>query len=420
VPSAPPRLAAGVELLGPYRDSGLEHPLYLVRRGGTVLQVSQLLLVVAAATNGGRDFDEIATVASAQLRRRLSGDDVRYLIEAKLSPAGIVLPDGEAVAPTPSPASADERVLALRYRRPVVPSQLVDDAARFLSPLFRPVVVAGILAALMGFDGWLFGIHGVKAALQQVVREPGLLSFLLVLSFLSCAFHELGHAAGCRYSGARPGAVGAGLYLVWPVLYTNVTDAYRLGRTGRLRTDLGGVYFNAVFTTVLAGTYALTRYEPLLAAVVAEHFLILDQLMPWVRFDGYYVISDLTGVPDILDRVRPALRSLVPGRPPHPDVQAMRPAARRLLFGYLASLVVFVAVALVALIVEGPALITASWDSLPRHVEALKMAVGMWDLPVAILVVAQIALLAAPAVGLALTLAFLASRLANRRVHASA
>ena len=39
--------------------------------------------------------------------------------------------------------------------------------------------------------------------------------------------------------------MGTGLYLVWPAFYTDVTDSYRLGRAGRLRTDLGGLYFNA-------------------------------------------------------------------------------------------------------------------------------------------------------------------------------
>ena len=47
-------------------------------------------------------------------------------------------------------------------------------------------------------------------------------------------------------AGPRPGAMGAGLYIVWPAFYTDVTDTYRLGRGGRLRTDLGGLYFNAV------------------------------------------------------------------------------------------------------------------------------------------------------------------------------
>jgi putative peptide zinc metalloprotease protein len=365
---------------------------------------------VAAAADGRRSFDDIAEVASVQLDRQLSADDVRFLVENKLAPAGIVAADGEAVDPAPPPPAADDRLLALRFRQTVVAPEVVDEAARVLSVLFRPLVVLAVLGSVVAFDGWLFAVHGVTPALEQVIRQAGLLPFLLVVALLSGAFHEFGHAAGCRYSGARPGAVGAGIYLIWPVLCTNVTDAYRLGRVGRLRTDLGGIYFDAVFIVMLAGAYAATGYEPLLAAVVVEHFLVLDQLMPWLRFDGYYVISDLTGVPDILNRVRPALQSLIPWRSPHPEFLALRPRARRLLLGYLGSLIIFVVVALVSLLTRGPGLLVTGWDSLPSHVDALKTAVGMWDLPMGVLVLLQIGLLAAPAVGLILTLGFVASR----------
>jgi hypothetical protein len=37
-----------------------------------------------------------------------------------------------------------------------------------------------------------------------------------------------------------------------------VTDSYRLARRGRLRTDLGGVYFNVLFTLGTALVYAAT------------------------------------------------------------------------------------------------------------------------------------------------------------------
>lgn len=408
------RLARDVELLGPYRDSGLENPPYLIRRGAAVLQVSRLLHVVAEGVIDLRDYDEVAVATSARIGRRFSADDVRFLVEEKLIPAGIVAAAGTADRDPPPPA-AEDRLLGLRFRQTLLQPESVNEAARPLCWLFQPVVVTAILAIVIGFDAWLFGVHGVKAALDQVIRQPGLLTFLLVLGWLSTFFHELGHAAGCRYSGARPGAIGAGIYLIWPVLCTNVTDAYRLGRVGRLRTDLGGVYFNAVFIVVLAGVFAVTGYEPLVAAVLVQHFMILDQLMPWVRLDGHYLVSDLTGVPDILDRVRPALRSLIPGRPSAPELRALRPASRRLLFGYLGSLVIFVAAACVMTIVQGPTLLASTWDSLPSHVDALEHAVGMWDLPVAVLVIMQIGLLATPVIGFVLTLAFAASILLKRR-----
>ena len=64
--------------------------------------------------------------------------------------------------------------------------------------------------------------------------------------------------------------IGVGLYLVWPAFFTNVTDSYRLSRAGRLRTDLGGLYFNLVFMLALAGLYVATSNQ-LLLLVIAAH-----------------------------------------------------------------------------------------------------------------------------------------------------
>ena len=137
------------------------------------------------------------------------------------------------------------------------------------------------------------------------------------LTVASAAFHECGHATGCRYGGARPGRIGVGIYLVWPSFFTNVTDSYRLSRGGRLRTDLGGLYFNLVFMLALAGIYAVTSAQVLLLVIAITHLEMLEQLLPFVRFDGYFILSDLVGVPDLFARVAPILRARCQG-PPRP------------------------------------------------------------------------------------------------------
>ena len=115
--------------------------------------------------------------------------------------------------------------------------------------------------------------------------------------------------------------------MIWPAFFTNVTDSYRLSRAGRLRTDLGGLYFNAVFMLALAGIYAATSSEVLLLAIAFTHLEMLEQLMPFVRFDGYFILSDLVGVPDLFARIAPVLRSAVSTGPPGPARH--RPAAQR-------------------------------------------------------------------------------------------
>ena len=103
------------------------------------------------------------------------------------------------------------------------------------------------------------------SAFQALLASPAQLVVLYVLLTAGALFHELGHAAACRYGGATPGTVGFGVYLVFPAFYTDVTDSYRLGRAGRLRTDLGGLYFNVIGLLVLGAGYLLTGQGTLAA-----------------------------------------------------------------------------------------------------------------------------------------------------------
>ena len=82
-----------------------------------------------------------------------------------------------------------------------------------------------------------------------------------------------------------------------------MTDSYRFGRAARLRVDLGGVYFNGIFALAVLGLYAVTGFAPLVLVVVAQHGLVVNQFVPWIKLDGYYVVSDLIGVSDLYSRI---------------------------------------------------------------------------------------------------------------------
>ena len=101
--------------------------------------------------------------------------------------------------------------------------------------------------------------------------------------------------------------MGIGLYLFWPAFYTDVTDSYRLGRAGRMRTDLGGLYFNAIVALGIVGVWWATGYDALLLVVATQILQMVRQLTPLIRFDGYHVLADITGVPDLYQRIKPTL-----------------------------------------------------------------------------------------------------------------
>jgi putative peptide zinc metalloprotease protein len=320
-PAVPPRLADGVELLGEFKDAGYREPPPLIRRAdGQVIQMSRLLYLVASLIDGARAPAGIAEVASRRLGRTLTAQQVGYVIDTKLRPLGIIAREGPPVA---APAANP-----LRARGTLLPERAANIAGTFFRPLFRPPVIVTVAVSVAAVDYWLLSAHGLSAAFRQVLNNPADLLIVAGLSIISAMFHECGHAAGCRYGGARPGRIGVGIYLVWPTFFTNVTDSYRLSRAGRLRTDLGGVYFNLIFILALAGIYEGTSSEILLLVIAVTHLEMLEQLLPFTRFDGYFIFSDIGGVPGLFARVAPVVKSALPHSAADPRVTGLRPPSR--------------------------------------------------------------------------------------------
>jgi putative peptide zinc metalloprotease protein len=395
-----PRLAAGVELLGPYEGGDADDPRYLYRLAdGQAVEVPRLLHLVARRLDGD-DVGEIARQVSDEVGRRLSPDNVRFLVDQKLRPLGLVAGESENAA-RPSPAAG---LLALRFRAALVPVGVVRRATALLRPLFLPPVVLTVLAAFLAIDLWLFLGPGVTGGVRQVLHQPVLVPAVWGVVVLAGMFHELGHATACRYGGARPGRIGFGLYLVWPVFYSDVTDSYRLGRRGRLRTDLGGLYFNAVFVVAMAGIYAVAGWEVALVVIVIQHVTVLQQLLPFVRLDGYYVVSDLVDVPDLFAYVKPVVTSAVSRKTPHPAVADLGRRARRIVTLWVAVTVPALAASLVLLAVHLPQWSATAAPSVTRELRQLDGAIDEGGFVAVLGSILETAALVLPLVGLILTL----------------
>jgi putative peptide zinc metalloprotease protein len=408
-PGQVPRLAGGVELLGEYQGSGYSQPPSLARRAdGQVIQMSALLYRVACRIDGSRDPAAIAELVSKDLGRSLTADQVRYLITAKLLPLGIVAgQDAPAVPPRANP------LLALRARGTLLPERAANAAGTLLRPLFRWPVVAAVVAAVVAVDWWLFAVHGLGGGVRQVLHDPVDLLVVIGLTVVSAMFHECGHAAGCRYGGARPGVIGVGIYLVWPAFFTNVTDSYRLSRAGRLRTDLGGLYFNAVFMLALAGIYEATSAEILLLVIALTHLEMLEQLMPFVRFDGYFILSDLIGVPDLFARVAPIVKSVLPGGRRDPRVAGLRRRARIAVTAWVACVIPLLMFAIGYMVLRLPAVDRALWNAASVQAHVMTAAAAGHRYAMAVVDALDVALVALSLAGSLYVVIGLARRVAT-------
>ena len=415
-PADPPRLADGVELLGEYQDSGYSQPPSLVRRpDGQVIQMSPLLYQVTCSIDGFRDSVAIAQLVSGHLGRSLTAGQVRQLLAAKLVPLGIVATVGTPAAPPKA-----NPLLALRARGTLLPERAANVAGVLLRPLFRGPLVVAVVGSVLAVDYWLFVLHGLGGGVEQVLRDPMDLLVVLGLSVVSAAFHECGHATGCRYGGARPGVVGVGVYLIWPSFFTNVTDSYRLSRAGRLRTDLGGLYFNLIFMLALAGVYAATSAEVLLLVIAITHLEMAEQLLPFVRFDGYFILSDLAGVPDLFARVVPILRSVVARHPGDPRVTGLRRHARILVTGWVLCVIPLLTAGAGYLLLRFPEINRALWRSASRQAHLAAAAAISHRYPVAVVDALGFALLALSLAGSLYIVTGLARRLTTAGLRWSA
>ena len=394
-----PKLAEGIELIGEYEDSGYKEPPAIARRAdGQVLQLPALLYLVAANIDGKRTYDEIAERVTQASGRGVAGEDVKFLVDEKLRPLGVAAgPDGQ----TPELQKADP-LLSLKFRVAIVPEKVVRAITSVFYPFFFPPVILAAVLALIAFDVWMFFLHGIAQSARSIVYNPVLIFMVLGLVIVATCLHEIGHATAARYGGARPGVMGAGIYVVWPAFYTDVTDAYRLNRRGRLRTDLGGIYFNALFALGTAGVYLLTGYEPLLIVVLVQHFQIIQQLLPFLRLDGYYILSDLTGVPDLFQRIRPTLKSLIPGKKEE-RANELKPWVRATVTAWVFVLVPVIFFTFGSILINAPRIFATAYDSLVVHYAKARDDFGAGHTGAGALASLQMATLALPALGAAVS-----------------
>ncbi len=354
-PSGPLARAEGIELLGCVHGCGYRDGASLVRRpDGQIVQMGQIMYGLLECLDGERDTHQLAEALGQQIGRRVDDEHVARLAQ-KLAQQGL-LAGSEHRAP-----ARRNPLLALRWKVLVTNPKWTRRLTAPLSFLFNPLIMWPAVAAF-GVVFWFVLIHkGVASATAQAFHSPVLLLLVFGLAVVSAGFHELGHAAACRYGGATPGGMGMGLYLVWPAFYTDVTDTYRLPRSSRLRVDLAGLYFNVLTAVITMGVWLLVRVDALLLLVALQVLQMVKQLSPVIRADGYHILSDLTGVPDLFAHMVPTLRRLLPGHRSEPS--ALTGRARLIVTIWVLIVVPVLISMMIGAVLVLPRVATSAWNS---------------------------------------------------------
>lgn len=136
----------------------------------------------------------------------------------------------------------------------------------------------------------------------------------LAALFAIKALHELGHAYAATRFGCRVPTMGVAFMVLAPMLYTDVTDAWRLtSKRERLLIDAGGVLVELSVAGLATFAWALLP-EGVLKSIcffVATTSWIMSlaiNLSPLMRFDGYYILTDLLDIPNLQQRAFALMR----------------------------------------------------------------------------------------------------------------
>jgi putative peptide zinc metalloprotease protein len=169
---------------------------------------------------------------------------------------------------------------------------------------FRNVVL-GMLALGLFLIGqqWDSFVH----TLRDTFSWEGLASYAVALAGVK-VLHELGHAFTAKHFGCRVPTMGVAFLVLWPVLYTDTTDIWKHpSRRARLAVGCAGVAAELTIAAFASVAWALLPDGPIrdAAFVLATTTWIsslLINLSPMMRFDGYFVLSDLLGMPNLHTR----------------------------------------------------------------------------------------------------------------------
>jgi putative peptide zinc metalloprotease protein len=347
-------MEAGVRL-----DTSERSESFVLRgRNGTRMRLSPVAYYLLENGRAGRTDEELAAGLASLTGQPVSVpevEDAYRQLEARV----------RSIEDQPAPAPSGFW-LAL----PVIPEAYVAPVARAVAYLFHPAVALVVIALAAVVAGLALAGGRTPAPGTEFLAAYGLF-------FLSLVAHEFGHAGACARGGGRPSAIGLGIYLAFPVLFSNVTAAWEMRRWQRVVVDLGGIYVQGIVGVAYLAAALATGNRTLVLASALIGFSCLLSLNPFFKFDGYWAIGDALGVVNLghqRGRLLKYFRERLTGR--RPQALPWPPTVSAFVAGYLAAatttwvaFLVFVVPTLARRALDYPALLGADLPRLlgPAH-----------------------------------------------------
>ena len=182
----------------------------------------------------------------------------------------------------------------LKLKLPLLNARIAQLFSLPIQPFFKPRV---FWFSIVGLSLFLVGM--VLGFEWPQLSQVNYLT-LLFLIYPTMLIHELGHIAACAKAKLKHGGIGFGFYFVLPVMYAEITNIWMGNKEQRIIANLGGIFAELLYAGMLGIIYLLSQSEVFLFACMSISTFVLWEFNPFVRFDGYWLLSDLTNTPNLV------------------------------------------------------------------------------------------------------------------------
>ena len=209
-------------------------------------------------------------------------------------------------------------IMSLRFRG-IDPDRLLTRLDPWFGWLFSPpaivamlcFVASAVLLVLVNFD-----VFRSKLPEFNQFFAAGNWLYLAIALGLTKILHEFGHGLSCKHYGGECHEMGMMLLVFTPCLYCDVSDSWMLpSKWKRAAIGAAGMYVEVIIASI--ATYFWWNSHPgffnqicLDVMFVSSVSTILFNANPLLRYDGYYILSDLIEIPNLRQKANTILGRL--------------------------------------------------------------------------------------------------------------
>ena len=209
-------------------------------------------------------------------------------------------------------------IMSMRFRG-IDPDRLLERLDPWFGWLFAPPAIAAalvfvasaLLLVLVNFD-----VFRAKLPEFHQFFAAGNWLYLAVALGVTKILHEFGHGLSCKHYGGECHEMGMMLLVFTPCLYCDVSDSWMLpNKWKRAAIGAAGMYVEVIIASI--ATYLWWNSHPgvfnqlcLDVMFVSSVSTILFNANPLLRYDGYYILSDVLEIPNLRQKANTILQRL--------------------------------------------------------------------------------------------------------------